>query len=73
VAEKLAVVGVEAGADEQGGDPVDSSSMAGGGVVHGDARSKGGSERSVRRRGGDGSVRKCGGYRQGRGARDAGG
>jgi hypothetical protein len=69
VSEKLAVVGTEGGADEQGGDPVDSSRTAGGGVVRGDAGSKG----TALGGRGDGGARRRSGYGQVRGARDAGG
>ncbi|KAJ7825888.1 hypothetical protein B0H14DRAFT_2596231 [Mycena olivaceomarginata] len=65
----MAVVGTEGGADEQGGDPVYSSRTAGGRVVREDAGSK---ETALAGKG-DGGVRRCSGYGQVRGTRDAGG
>jgi hypothetical protein len=47
MAEQLAVMGTEVGADKQGGDPVDSSTTARGGVVRGDAGSKEGPAKVV--------------------------
>ncbi|KAJ7839381.1 hypothetical protein B0H14DRAFT_2588049 [Mycena olivaceomarginata] len=67
-----AEAGAEAGADEQGRDPVDSSSGRRWSRAPGCAQ-QGGGEGSVRRGGGDGSAKRCGGYGQARGARDADG